>query len=153
MANCEFFLIRYVPDLVKNEPINIGIILLEGERGTTFAGVRFAHDFSRVLCLDPNADLEMLRSLEVDIRHKFSNAIEREKLLEVLPNLSNTLQVSDIKACQTDSPDSELDRLAQLYLEPSAGAAAALRSPRAAIRRRMQKCFEQCWPDFHCSPT
>ena len=68
MTNCEFFLIRYVPNLIKNEPVNIGLVMLDSEGGTRFAGVRFASNFERVQCLDANADLEMIQSLAEDIR-------------------------------------------------------------------------------------
>src|SRR5437588_71672 len=143
MANCEFFLIRYIPDLIRNEPVNIGVVLLQGDRGNTFAGVRFANDLRRVLCVDPNADLEMLRSLEEDIRNKLSSAKEREELLNVFRNLSNTLQISDIKACRTESPGSELEKLAEMYVDPNAGSIADVSSSRATIRGRMQRYFEE----------
>ena len=29
---CEFFLLRYVPDVVKGEFVNIGVVLLEDRR-------------------------------------------------------------------------------------------------------------------------
>ncbi len=33
MKQCEFFLLRYVPDVVKGEFVNIGVVLLEaGDR-------------------------------------------------------------------------------------------------------------------------
>ncbi len=38
--NCEFFLLRYVPDVVKGEFVNIGVVLLE-EREGGFTDVRF----------------------------------------------------------------------------------------------------------------
>ena len=47
---CEFQLIRYVPDPVKNEFVNIGVLLrAEGEQST----LRFTRDWGRVRCLDP----------------------------------------------------------------------------------------------------
>ena len=69
MTNCEFFLIRYVPDLIKNEPVNIGLVMLDSDGGERFAGVRFASNFERVRCLDANADVEMIHALAEDMRH------------------------------------------------------------------------------------
>ena len=65
--NCEFFLIRYVPDIVKGEFVNIGVVLLEdGDCG--FTDVRFTHDWRRVRCADPDVDIELLESYEEELR-------------------------------------------------------------------------------------
>ena len=29
LRQCEFYVVRYVPDVVKDEPVNIGVVLLE----------------------------------------------------------------------------------------------------------------------------
>ena len=43
---CEFFLLRYVPDVVKGEFVNLGVVLLEeGDNG--FTDVRFLRDWRR----------------------------------------------------------------------------------------------------------
>ncbi|MGH9564732.1 MAG: DUF3037 domain-containing protein, partial [Candidatus Angelobacter sp.] len=42
---CNFFLLRYVPDTVKNEFVNVGLVLLP-EAG--IPEIRFTHDWSRV---------------------------------------------------------------------------------------------------------
>ncbi len=33
VKQCEFFLLRYVPDVVKGEFVNIGVVLLETGEG------------------------------------------------------------------------------------------------------------------------
>src|ERR1700690_2061246 len=64
---CEFFLLRYVPNVVKEEFVNIGVVLLEeGESG--FTGVRFTRDWRRARCFDPDADIELLESYEADLQ-------------------------------------------------------------------------------------
>ena len=55
---CEFRLIRYVPDPVKGEFANIGVVLRAAGKGGQ-AAVRFTRDWSRVRCLHPDADVEM----------------------------------------------------------------------------------------------
>ena len=61
---CEFFLLRYVPDAVKDEFVNVGVVLYEpskaGSAQAAFADVRFTRDWKRVRCLDPDVDVEML---------------------------------------------------------------------------------------------
>ena len=56
---CEFSLIRYVPDPVKNEFVNIGVLLREaaepGQDGVVRTELRFTQDWKRVRCVDPHA--------------------------------------------------------------------------------------------------
>src|ERR1035437_7287908 len=57
--HCDFFLLRYVPDVVKQEFVNVGVVMLEeGEGG--FTDVRFTRDWRRVRCLEPEVDIELL---------------------------------------------------------------------------------------------
>ena len=66
---CEFYLLRYVPDAVKDEFVNLGVVLLEtGAGDTAFTDVRFTRDWRRVRCLDPEADVELLESFEGELR-------------------------------------------------------------------------------------
>jgi len=75
----EFFLLRYMPDAVKNEFVNIGLVMVEpGANGAGFADVRFTRDWRRVRCLDPQADVDMLAALEREIRGQLATTRERE---------------------------------------------------------------------------
>ena len=81
----EFFLLRYVPDAVKDEFVNIGVVMVEpGGNGAGFADVRFTRDWRRVRCLDPQADVEMLAALEREIRGQLKATQDREVLLRRL---------------------------------------------------------------------
>jgi hypothetical protein len=130
LKQCEVYLLRYVPDAVKDEFVNLGVVLLEtGEGDGLFTDVRFTRDWRRVRCLDPEADVELLESFEEEIRRMLqSRAAEvinyrgpmsrREWLLRLLEDgLSNTLQITPAKAVLTESPQKELGELAQMYLE------------------------------------
>jgi hypothetical protein len=90
----EFFLLRYVPDAVKDEFVNIGLVMVEpGANGEGFADLRFTRDWRRVRCLDPQADVEMLAALERDIRGQLGNAHDREVLMRRLEDsFSNVIQ-------------------------------------------------------------
>src|SRR4051812_24560135 len=119
MHHCEFFVLRYVPDLVKNEFVNFGVVMLENGAETksgSFADVRFTSDWRRVQCVDSNVDIEMLAALEDDLRRRLAQAGDRESLLnEMESSFSGTLQISETKVCQTDSPRQEIERLAEMY--------------------------------------
>ncbi len=74
LKHCEFFLLRYVPDVVKGEFVNLGVVLLEeGENG--FTDVRFLRDWRRVRGLDPEADVELLESYEAELRRLLQSRV------------------------------------------------------------------------------
>ena len=118
---CEFFLLRYVPDKVKNEYVNLGVVLLEDSREPLgFAEVRFARDLRRVKCLDVNTDMELLNELEADLRRRLRGATSRAEILRIIASgFSNNIQASAPETVITDSPAREVERIAQEYLEPT----------------------------------
>src|SRR6516162_11858586 len=108
---CDFLLMRYVPDPFKNEFVNIGVLLLARDHG--FAGVRFTHDWGRVRCLDPEADIDLLEALESDMRARLQEiADSREQFVYRLQDtLSTGLQISEPKALLASSPQRDLEEL------------------------------------------
>jgi hypothetical protein len=142
LRQCEFFLLRYAPDAVKGEFVNVGVVLFE-ENG--FADVKFTHDFRRVKCLDASADIEVLTELEKEIRARIKDGgPDREKILNKLrDSFSSTLQISSSKAVLTESPQKEIELLAKTYLEsPPHEKEAREARGRQAILQRMQSAFE-----------
>src|ERR1700683_2699730 len=115
----EFFLLRYVPDAVKDEFVNVGVVMGEaGANGGGFADVRFTRDWRRVQCLDPQADVDMLAALEREIRGQLATTREREVLLRRLEDsFSNVIQLSPAKGCLAEDPVAEIDLMASIYLE------------------------------------
>ncbi len=142
---CEFFLLRYVPDAVKDEFVNIGILLMEsGSNGNGgYADVRFTNDWRRVRCLDPDADVELLKQFEEELKGELANSGNREKLRQRLQDsLSNVLQLSTMKACLTESPEQEMERLSRMYLERPRMAGRSSESSRQVILKQMRRVFE-----------
>lgn len=142
LRQCEFFLLRYVPDAVKDEFVNIGVVLRSADGG--FADLRFTRDLSRVRCLDPAADLEVLEALENEIRAQLqAGGTEREKIFYRLEDsFSNLVQLSPVKGCLAESPQAEIELLARTYLESNRRERQARSSARARIVTRMRDAFE-----------
>ncbi len=64
---CEFQLLRYVPNPVRNEFVHVGVLLREQQetqRGAPAMELRFTRDWRRVRCLDPDADTALLEGME-----------------------------------------------------------------------------------------
>jgi hypothetical protein len=145
---CRFFVLRYAPDAVKNEFINVGLVLLPPAGS---AQVRFTRDWSRVLCLDPEADVEMLQALENDLRNQLREMNGDHDLIlrRIQDSFSNAIQPSEFQACLAASAVDEADELARLYLErPRRRQQAREPSARVAIVARMRSEFEAAgvWP-------
>ncbi len=163
MANLkklEFLLLRYVPDAVKGEFVNVGVVVLEdGAAGAGFADVRFTRDWRRAKCLDPEVETEMFEAVETEIRIRLHSRTEdcskggvalaqREWILKMLEDsFSNALQVTDTKAVLAESPEAELRKLVEMYCESQARTRKQA-AGRPVIYGRMKDEFERAgvWP-------
>ncbi len=161
LRQCEFFLLRYVPDAVKGEFVNVGVVLLESGdggpatgSGQAFTDVRFTRDWRRARCLDPELDIELLESYEGELRRLLQSRVpevinyrgpisRREWLLaQMEQSFSGALELAPMTAVLTESPPAELGRLAQAYLESPARGRRA-QSGRRVIFNTMREAFEQ----------
>jgi hypothetical protein len=115
----EYFLLRYVPNAVRDTSVEIGLVMIgEEDRGSVFADVRFTRDWSTVLCLDPQADIETLQAMEGEIRRRVEEVRNCEQVMRSLnDSFSNLIQVSGSKGCLTDDPEREIETMARLYFE------------------------------------
>jgi len=116
----EFFLLRYVPDAVKGEFVNFGVIALaDGPNGMELIDVRFMKDWGRVLCLDPQADLDILSALEKEIRREIGQTKDQVTLLRKMEDsFSNLVQISPVMPSLTQrTTAAEIEDVARMFLE------------------------------------
>jgi hypothetical protein len=147
---CEFFLIRYVPDVVKGEFTNIGVVLREAGGGVPEAAnadstvVRFTRDWSRVRCMDADADIGLLEALEGEIaeRLRMSKTDPKPVLALLEDTLSNSVQISPPRASLAESMPAEMEQLMRMYVEPLKVKVSRQRTGRAAIAGAMRSEFE-----------
>jgi Protein of unknown function (DUF3037) len=142
-SQCEFMLVRYVPNAIKGESVNLGLVLLNKETGG--AEVRFTHDTRRLRCLDPEVDVEMLDAIEREIRERLNEAGEnRERILHLLrDSFSNAVQVSAPAALLTEAPEKEMNRLESIYLKRLPRSSQREHFGRGAIVDKMREAFKQ----------
>lgn len=143
---CEFSLVRYVPDPVKGEFVNIGVLLREAKAGGTPV-VRFTRDWRRVRCMDADADVEMLEGLEAEMnaRLRVADRADTKPMMAVLEDtLANSLQMTDMRGALAESVDAEMDSLMRMHVEAlKAPAVRKKQSGRAAIVAEMRGEFER----------
>ncbi|HTW58858.1 MAG TPA: DUF3037 domain-containing protein [Terriglobales bacterium] len=116
----EFLLLRYVPDAVKGEFVNFGLVAI-GDRanGAELIDVRFTKDRARLLCLDPQADVDLLEALEREVRGEIGQTRDRAALLRRMEDsFSGVIQISRVMPALTEKTAAmEIDDVARMFLE------------------------------------
>jgi hypothetical protein len=139
---CEFHLLRYVPDAVRNEGVHIGVILREqGSRDA--AQVRFTSDWRRVRCLDPEADTALLEGMESELRRRFLAEPDGNLMRLLSESLSLGVQMTEAKAYLAESLPAGMEELMRLYVEPPPRERVPRLSGRAGIQSKMRTEFER----------
>jgi Protein of unknown function (DUF3037) len=116
----EFFVLRYVPNAVKGEFVNFGLVTVgDGVNGAQLIDVRFTKDRSRILCFDPEVDLDVLTTLQKEIQHEIGQAREQAVLLRrIEDSFSGVIQMSPIMPALTGDPANiEIENVARIFLE------------------------------------
>ncbi len=139
---CEFRLLRYVPDAVRNEYVHIGVILRE-EGSRDPAQVQFTRDWRRVRCLDPEADTAVLEGMESELRRRFQEEPNGNLMRLLTESLSLSVQMTEPKAYLAESLPAGMEELMRLYVEPPPRERAPRLSGRAGIQARMRTEFER----------
>jgi len=145
---CEFQLLRYVPDAVRNEYVHIGVILREQGGGAAAASpepplVRFTRDWRRVRCLDPEADTALLEGMESELRRRFEAEPNGNLMRLLSESLSLSVQMTEAKAYLAESLPAGMEELMRLYVEPPPREKTQRLSGRAAIQAKMRTEFER----------
>jgi len=142
-AQCQFQLIRYVPDPVRNEFVNIGV-LLRGSDGAR-SMLRFTRDWSRVRCLDPDADIQMLEALELEVGQRLqAEPLDHPKPIRAMleSSLSNGVQLTEAKGFLAENFLAGLEDLMRLHVDPPRRERSQRRGGRAALVAAMRTQFE-----------
>src|ERR1700690_2125213 len=137
----RYRVLRYTPNLVRDEWVNVGVLLEAGNGRRRARGlIEAAAEIARVRRLHPAADEALLRALpsEFDARLRAPEAEVRTYLEKLDQTLSNVLQLSPQRGLLANDFDAELDRLFHDYVErPPSSRAGIVENTRAWIRGRL----------------
>ncbi len=139
---CEFQLLRYVPDAVRNEYVHIGVILRE-QGSHAPAEVRFTRDWRRVRSLDPDADTALLEGIESELRRRLMDDADGRLMRLLDESLSLNVQMTAPKAYLAESLPAGMEELMRLYVDPPARERTQRLSGRAGIQAKMRAEFER----------
>jgi len=142
---CEFQLIRYVPDRTRNEFVNVGVLfwLQDAEQdGKPRMELRFTRDWRRLRCLDPDVDTTALEGMEAELRSRLSNDAEGKLRRIVEESFSNNVQLTPTKGYLAESLPAGIEELMRIYVDPPKRERLPRLSGRAAIQTKMRAEFE-----------
>ena len=150
-----YHILRYVPNLVRDEWINIGVLVFHPETGERrLRLIEDPDEFNRVRRLHPWADEALLRALRDTLESRLDSggasggngsAIPWQNVLSKWDEtLSNALQIAPQKGVLADDLDAETERLyADHVAVPRRTAHPGLLGSRASIRSYCEQVFRQ----------
>jgi hypothetical protein len=149
LETCTYRILRYTPNLLRDEWVNIGVLLFDPAGGRLRARLLEGDaGLARVRRIHPQADIALLRALQEDFEAQIaaSGKEARAWLSKMEETLSNVLQIGPQKGVLTADFDTELDRLYHDQVETPRyrGAAGAEREiTRGTIRMRASDAFRR----------
>jgi hypothetical protein len=152
----RYRILRYTPNLVRDEWINIGVLLEQAPPGDLPPGspasrraLRLVEDgteFSRVRRLHPTVDETLLRNLGPEFEARLSGSEKEagEYLQKLEQTLSNVLQFSPQRAVLADDFEAEMDRLYREHVAvPARTRAGIVESTKEWMRARLNDIFKR----------
>lgn len=145
----RYRVLRYTPNLMRDEWVNIGILLEEAEglRRRRARLIEEPGEIARVRRLHPDADEAVLRALPGDWEAHAGPGEAGEAYLRKLEDtLSNVIQLTEEKAVPAEDFDAELERLYQQRVAPPprpGRTGALLESTRGWIRAKLNDVFRR----------
>jgi len=152
---CAYRILRYTPNLVRNEWVNIGVLLFDPRTGERrLRVIEEEEEYRRVRRLHPEADELVLRALRDDLEDRFpsapaagvaENTGDWQRLLAKWDEmLSNALQLAPQKGVFAADLDAELERLYADHVAPQrAPSRVGAQGSRAAMRHYCSQVFRQ----------
>ncbi len=118
---CAYHVVRYQPNLIRDEWVNIGVLLLDPASGRVRQRwLDEPADLSRVRRLHPAVDEDLLLRLPAEFDRQFAGRqMDAEAIIDKFDQtLSNAVQLSPRTGLLARDPDAELDRIFHEQVEP-----------------------------------
>ncbi len=140
LKQCSLFVVRYVPNIVRSEGLNVGVLLYCPEE--RYLGCLFAGNFRRLRRLDAHADLSLLSKLQQDFERQIDEheADLEDYLRDLTGSLSNMIQLEGPRGCLLEDPPSEIHDVYERYVGIGK-AKAANENTRLWIKQRLAGAF------------
>jgi len=114
-VECEFLMVRYVPDPVRGESLNVGILLYCREK--RYLGCLFLQDLRRIRNFHAQADSQFFRELQRHFKQQIKDhQNDLDAFLREIQNYSNMIQIAPPQICIVHDPKAEILRLYERYV-------------------------------------
>ena len=152
--NCAYRILRYTSNLVRDEWVNIGVLLYDPQSGERrLRLIEDEEEYRRVRRLHPLADENLLRALRDDLEDRFqtqdANGAKgggawQQLLAKWDETLSHALQLAPQKGVIAEDLDAELERLYSDHVAPQrAPSRVGAPGSRAQMRSYCAQVFRQ----------
>ena len=141
MRQLELYLLRFLPHLLRDDFVTIGLLLRESDGG--FAEVRFTRDLKMLQCVAPDVELEWFQMVEGELQAESGRLQSRDDFVQLINDRFGTaIDVASTKAVLTTDPAKEMEELTRIYLLPmERGERGQQRTGRLAIVSAMKEAF------------
>src|SRR5271170_2060913 len=85
----ELYLLRFLPHLLRDDFVTVGLLLLESDGG--FAEFRLTRDWRMLQVVAPDVELEWFKLVESEIRRSLPRLGRREELLQLVSEKFGTM--------------------------------------------------------------
>ena len=156
-----YHVLRYASDLVRDEWVNVGVLLFDGASGDVrIRMVEGEDEFARIRRLDPRADEEVIRRLRDHLEDRIATFRRNHRAEEAAPfapgaavqaviekwsaTLSNGIQLSLQRGTHAQDLDAEMERLyAEHVAPPQRPLRVGAPGSRAALRSYCRQVWQQ----------
>ena len=112
MSLCEYVVVRYVQDEIRNEPVNIGIILRDSNSGSIFT--KFYKSMNQLLIRKPDANVDLIYDYIESIQAIKSS--DEEFLKDIAENFSHQIQFSEVMGTKCPKPQDQMKVLYKRFV-------------------------------------
>jgi len=140
LKECTLYLVQYVPNLLRAETLNIGVLLHSPEE--KYLGCLMTDDLRRVRRFHRYADVEFLRELQQYFEEQIDeHGEDLEAYLRYMrETFSNTIQLSSPHTCLLADPQAEIQELFARYVGPRLSGPVP-QDTRLRIKQRLTAAF------------
>lgn len=142
MAKYHYSIARFVPNRMRGEFVNIGIVVQNLETGSI--RVKFAENFARIKRICPTANVKSINPMLEVIQAKLNRNHEAGYLARLDDFIHGTIQFCEVSGGITNNIETELEKLFRLFVSDEAivrkqPSETSQRSVTARVKRSFQE--------------
>lgn len=115
MKICEYVVVKYLPDEIRKEPVNIGIIMREKKTGRIYQ--KFYPNLNQLSIRVPSANTELIYEFITTI--KKLNTSDENSLNEMFQNFNHQIQFSEVMGTVCNDTKDRLEKLYKRFVSLS----------------------------------